>query len=355
MNQTVKYIFLGLIVLIATSCKKDKIEIPESNDPVFRVSGEFDGEEFTIIAGDNGAYMHTMTQVENGVNLFSGIITNENLSIEVGVFDGNLDVINTGVPSSNIAPIFSSISTTPIATLSKNAFQNVSNINYIKWSIDGVDKGTSDVPIYEAGKYNVCAEIHFYDGSDETLCNELLIGFNHNATFDLKTNLLGNGNVKIHSFNQSNQTSSVQWYLNDVLTSTSDTFELNLPSALQKVTAKIHFQNGTVKTKSVLVNGYNEQKNIEDFSVFETQSEVYTPRDFNVKVTIKKGNETYRSDLANNVSSNLIISDISYFGLNSSGKDVYKITGVLNCKERKVGTTNDSDLNLNFVFGIEIP
>lgn len=355
MNYTVKYLFLVLIILISSSCKKDKIEIPESNDPVFTVSGHFDGEAFNIIAGDNGSYMHTMTNIENGVNVFSGIISNENLSIEVGVFDGNLDVISTGVPSSNIAPIFSSISATPIATLSKNAFQNSSNINYIKWSIDGIDMGTNDVQIYEAGKYNVCAEIHFYDGSNKALCNKLLLGFNHNATFDLKTTLLGNGNVKIHPYNQSDQTSSVQWYLNDVLTSTSDTFQLNLPSDLQKITAKVHFENGTVKTKSILVNGYNEQQNIEDFSIFETQSEAFIPRDFNVKVTIKKGNETYRSDLANNVSSNIIISDISYFGLNNSGKEVYKITGVLNCKERKVGTTSDSDLKLNFVFGIEIP
>lgn len=355
MNYTVKYLFLVLIILISSSCKKDKIEIPESNDPVFTVSGHFDGEEFNIIAGDNGAYMNTMTQVENGVNVFSGIISSEDLSIEVGVFDGNLDVISTGVPSSNIAPIFSSVSTTPITTLSKNVFQNASSINYIKWSIDGVDKGTNDVAIYEAGKYNVCAEIHFYDGSNKTLCNELLIGFNHNATCNLKTALLGNGNVKIYANNVSNQTSSVQWYLNDVLTSISDTFQLNLPSDLQKVTAKILFENGTVKTKSILVNGYNEQKNVEDFSVFETQSEAFTPRDFNVKVTIKKGNETYRSDLTNNTSSNIIISDISYFGLNNSGKEVYKITGVLNCKERKIGTTSDSDLKLNFVFGIEIP
>lgn len=355
MNYTVKYLFLGLIILISSSCKKDKIEIPESNDPVFTVSGHFDGEEFNIIAGDNGAYMNTMTQVENGVNVFSGIISNENLSIEVGVFDGNLDVVSNGIPGSNIAPVFSSVSTTPIATLSKNAFQNASSINYIKWIVDGIDKGTNDVSIYEAGKYNICSEIHFDDGSQKTLCNELLLGFNHNATCNIKTTLLGNGNVKIHTNNQSNQTSSVQWYLNDVLTSTSDTFQINLPSDLQKVTAKIHFQNGTVKTKSILVNGYNEQKNIEDFSVFETQSEAFTPRDFNVKVIVKKGNETFRSDLANNVSSNISISDISYFGLNSSGKEVYKITGVLNCNERKVGTTTDSNLKLNFVFGIEIP
>ena len=74
---------------------QDKIEIPESNEPVFRVYGTFDGDSLNLIAGDDGAYMHTMTKVENGVNIFTGIISNETMSFEVGVFDGNLDFSKT--------------------------------------------------------------------------------------------------------------------------------------------------------------------------------------------------------------------------------------------------------------------
>jgi len=355
MTYTKIYMAFTFVLLFATSCKKEKIEIPDSNEPIFSASGTFDGQAFDIVAGDDGAYMHTMTKIENGVSVFSGIISNENLSIEVGAFDGNLDVQMTGLPTTNIAPIFSSISTTPIATLSKNVFTNVSAINYIKWFVDGIDRGVNDVPIYEAGKYNVCAEIHFYDGSEKTLCNDLLLGFNHNATCQLKSTLLGNGLAKISVENPSNPVNSIDWFLNDVLIESIDTLELNLPSTLQKITAKIYFQNGTVKTKSILVNGYNTQKNIEDFSAFELQSEGFTSRDFNLRVIVKKLSDVYRSDMSDNTSSKLYISDISYFGLNSSGKNVYKISGTLSCKQRKVGTTADVNLNLKFVFGIEIP
>jgi hypothetical protein len=346
-------IMFGLSVI--ASCKKDAIEIPESNEPVFSVSGTFNGEPLNLIAGNDGAYMHTMTKMENGVNIFSGIISNESMSFEVGVFDGNLDVQSTGAPSTNIAPIYSSVSIVPLATLSKNSFLNASVINYIKWFVDGIDRGPNDVLIYEAGVFNVCAEVHFQDGSENTLCNDIIIGFNHNATCDFETVLLGSGLVKTSIQNPTNAVSSVEWYINDVLTQTTDTFEYYLPDFLQKLTAKIHFDNGTVKTKSMLVDGYNTQKNIEDFSVFEMQSEAFTSRDFNIRVIINLGNDIYRSDLANNVSSGVQITEIKPYGLNSAGKNVYKISGIISCKQRKVGTSIDANLNVNFVFGIEIP
>lgn len=349
------YILMSLSLLFMVSCKKGKIEIPESNEPVFRVSGTFDGESFDLVAGDDGAYMHTMTKVENGVNIFSGTISNETIGFEVGVFDGNLDVQDGPVPSANIAPIYSSVSIIPLATLSKNVFQNASVINYIQWFVDDVDRGSSDVPIYEAGVYDVCAEVHFQDGSQKTLCNEIIIGFNHNATFDLQTTLMGNGIVKTTIENVSNQVLSVEWYLNDVLTQTTSIFEQYLADTPQKLTAKIYFQNGTVKSKSILVNGYYSQKNIEDFTVFEVQSEGFTSSDFNIRVNITKNGELYRSDMANNTSSSVQITDITYFGLNSAGKNVYKVSGIIDCKERKVGTSIDANLSVNFVFGIEIP
>ena len=65
--------------------------------------------------------------------------------------------------------------------------------------------------------------------------------------------------------------------------------------------------------------------------------------------------EHYRSDMANNTSSSVQITDITYFGLNSAGKNVYKVSGIIDCKERKVGTSIDANLSVNFVFGIEIP
>lgn len=350
-----KIIGLSVGFLFILGCKKDQIDIPQENAPVFSVSGTFNGEAISLVAGDDGAYMHTMTKSENGVNVFSGIISSDNLSFEVGVFDGNLDVENIGIPSTNIAPIYASTSSIPLATLSKSVFQNASVINYIRWFIDGVDSGMNDVPIFEAGKYEVCAEIHYQDGSDRMLCNDIIVGFNHNATYDMQADLLGNGIVKTSIGNPSDEIVSVEWFVNDVLIQTSDTFQYYFSDSPQKLTSRVRFENGSFKTKSMLVNGYYFQKNVEDFTIFENQSPGVVSRDFNIRVNVLKDGATYKSDLANNVSSSVIISDISYFGVNNAGKSVYKISGIIACKQRKEGTTTDVDLNVNFVFGIEIP
>ena len=47
-----KYIVvaLGITALLITSCKKHTVEIPQSNDPVFRADGSFDGEAFSLVA-----------------------------------------------------------------------------------------------------------------------------------------------------------------------------------------------------------------------------------------------------------------------------------------------------------------
>ena len=87
-----------------------------------------------------------------------------------------------------------------------------------------MDRGINDVPIYEAGVYEVCAEVYFQDGSQKILCNEIILGFNHNATFDIQTTLMGNGIVKAVIENMSNPVTSVEWYLNDVLTPSTAIF-----------------------------------------------------------------------------------------------------------------------------------
>ena len=65
---------VGLLaaVVILSSCKKDKFDVPESNDPVFVVNGTIDNEAFQLVAGDAGAYMITGTMDINNVDFFYG-------------------------------------------------------------------------------------------------------------------------------------------------------------------------------------------------------------------------------------------------------------------------------------------
>ena len=126
-------ILCGIGLLGFTSCKKDVVEIPESNDPIFRTEGTFGSENFEIIAGDNGAYMFTMTEVQNGVNVFSGKISNGNFSVELGIYDGHIDMPAYDALNEllNLTPIFSANDSTPLVTLSKSMLSTMSGSQYI--------------------------------------------------------------------------------------------------------------------------------------------------------------------------------------------------------------------------------
>ena len=87
-----------LIMISLASCKKDEVVLPESNDPIFRVDGTFDGQNFSLIAGDNNAYMHTMTEIVNGVEVFSGNLSNGDFSVEMGVYNGLVDMPSSQMP-----------------------------------------------------------------------------------------------------------------------------------------------------------------------------------------------------------------------------------------------------------------
>ncbi len=100
-------LFLGIILLALTSCKKNKVEIPESNDPVFRADGTFGSNTFSIIAGDDDVYMHTMTMLEQNVEVVSGKIANNEFGIEIGIYNGFIDQPNHQFENDfNLSPIF---------------------------------------------------------------------------------------------------------------------------------------------------------------------------------------------------------------------------------------------------------
>ena len=73
--------------LALNSCKKHVPDMPESNNPVFRVDGTFDGVDFTMIAGDDNAYMHTSSEIENRVHLFQGDLSDGVNSIQLEIYD----------------------------------------------------------------------------------------------------------------------------------------------------------------------------------------------------------------------------------------------------------------------------
>lgn len=348
------------IPLFLFSCKKKEIpELPESNDPIFKVEGTIDGQNIDLFAGEENAYMYTYTQKINGVNLFTGKLSDGSTEIEFGVFDGNLDLS----PNSPIEDIFNSIQwaidpTHPIAELNKNSFINANNISSIDWYSDNIFLGTNYVTIDKPGRYNICALVTFIDGSQSQLCNDIILGYEIHSNFTLHQNLFPNGDLNAWIEVESGTISDIEWTIdNEEFNEEESNITTNINEESHQVTAKVTFTNGVVRTKSFLVDGSLGGNNIQDFSLFEitTENKQTVKRDFDALLVVKKNNIEYRSDFIGNSSGVINASKIDYYGLNSDGKKVYKITASINCQLKNMNSGAIVPMIFDASFGIEIP
>lgn len=355
-------LLIALMAIGASSCKKDVVEIPQENDPIFRADGNLGNESFSIVAGDDNAYMYTMTEIENGVNVFSGEISNGNFSIRLGIYDGYIDKPNHIVENDllNVAPIFAYNADQELLVLSKNTMLSLSqsqSINKIEWFVDGDWKATNEYVIKEPGKYHVCAEVyHFGSSAPSMLCDDVIVGYNKNVNCQIDFSVIGGTlNAEINDMGYGME--SVEWFLNgNSLGTTPNLYQQQLPGSYSVLSAKVVFSGGFVRTKSVLVNGSNSQLTANDFTIFEQQANSTVPnRDFNIKLEIHKDNKYYTSIDCSNAGSTITITGFEYYGKNDNGNDVYKISATVNAEVKAAGSMKSIPVNFSTTFGIEIP
>jgi len=355
-TQLYNYLLFLSIGLLFGACSKEKIEIPESNNPVFKVEGTMNGESFSLVAGDNDAYMHTMTQNSNGVNVFTGIIDNGDLSFELGVYDGYLDVLssNSAAQLLNVTPIYSKRQLTPLANLSKDMFDNSANISQIDWYVNDAFMGVNNVEIIEPGNYNVCAMISFMDGSSKTLCNEMILGYQRSANCSINSLISSNGFLTASIDATGGTVTNVEWIVDGVQLTAGMNVQQYIPINSSLLEAIVHFSNGVVRTKRVLVNALNIGNNVEDFTEAETSIGSVINRDFNVRLKVNKGGIQYESESADNSSSSIVLTNYQYYGKNASGNNVYKVSAEIIANVKEVNGTNVVPVSFQAEFGIEI-
>ena len=164
--------------------------MPEGNDPVFTLNGTLGGEDLNLVAGDNNAYMYSSTELEYGVRVFSGELSDGSTSIELGIFDGNLDKPNhvPEVDLSNVILQYAKQSTEPFAILSKDSIINsTSHIESIEWVENGLTLTAEEPIITDAGKHDICARVKFVGDPEVYIyCNDVIVGFQRNANFSIK-------------------------------------------------------------------------------------------------------------------------------------------------------------------------
>lgn len=348
-------LFSGLAMLVFGGCKKEKLELPTENVPVFKATGTVDGSAFSLVAGDNGAYMHTMTGSGNGVNIYSGNLTDGSLSIELGIYDGLLDIPNHEMVQqlpNNI--IFSQAASNPIVTLDKSIFSNSVNIQSVEWFANNVPIGINTASIIQPGLYEVRANITYQDLTTASLTNSMIVGYAINANSNLEETVNGSM-LTAEIIDNSVPISKVLWFLDDTFIGEVAPLELQLSPALHTLRAEIHYSNQVVQTKSMLIDAVNNSKTMEDFSIFENGTSSFVARDFNIRLKVKHNGSHYSSELAENSSSTIELTSVELYGQNSNGKDVYKVSALI---EAMVGSETSSDIipvHIDAVFGIEAP
>jgi hypothetical protein len=346
-----------LLVLMISSCDKTVPTLPEASAPIFTLDGEFDGEAISLIAGDENTYMHTGSEIVNGVSLFNGKLSNGDFSVEIGFFDGFLDQPDRN-PSENLAnvtPLFVQQPTEPLVYLDKNFLGNP-NIQSVVWFINGVYAGENNVPIEAPGKYNVCAFITFANNDEAQLCDEVIVGYSKSANFNI--DFMSQSNVVNASTNcVGSSAHCAQWFLDgtQILGEVGGLIQYDSPGQLHTLSSEVHFDNDVIRRRSVLIDEGGNGNSVGDFSIFELISNYDDPyQDFNVCIEIQSDGVTYSSIYADNSLSTCDISNVEHYGKNAAGKNVYEVSATINAFVKSSISEKIIPVTFSTVFGLEI-
>ena len=346
--------FLALIFLFS-SCKKEVVDEPlAETTPVFRADGAIGGNSFSMIAGKNNFFMNTMSSTFHGIDFYSGRLSDGVSELEMGIYQGNND-IPANVFSQSI-PDFTSVAMDPmqpLAYLTKDVFPNSMLIQEVKWFVDDVFVGVNSITLNEPGKFNVCAVVTFNDGSVSSLCNEMIVGFNKHAIGQIRHLLTSNGELQTWIEEDIVPVQSINWFVDGVYATNAFKLDQYISEENHLITAEIIFANGVKRKKSVLIDGTNNGFFIDDFSFFESYlSSFYW--DFKTVISLKINGKQYDSKNAPNQLSTVHINEINYFGKNTAGKSVFKISADVTCNLREAGSNIVFPFQCSTVFGIEI-
>jgi hypothetical protein len=355
MKQIGNIVLGGLLLLFSVACSKDDITLPESNDPVFRAEGTFGADGLDLIAGDNGMYMHTFTGLNNGVKVFSGELTDGNFGLQIGLYDGDVDMTSS-IPLNVIkqSDNWAFESGQDLAIISKEMFPNHLLIDEIIWMVNGVFAGSNTLKIDESGVYEVCALVTYVDGSSSVLCNELSVGFERNGNFKLRHYSSQSGELSLWMEDIVGEVDSVSWFVDNEFVGSGSDYSGIVTAEQHSIEAKVIFTNGARRNRSMIVDGLVSGHFIDDFTGFEQDLQNMITRDYNWIVKLQSNGDEYSSLYADNSNSTIEVDDVSYYGLNSAGNRVYKITATFNGTLRRLGSNQNKALSINTVFGLEI-
>lgn len=355
LKTTYKITLLAACVLLAGSCKKEIIPPPGSTSPVFVASGTFGGEAVSLNAGDDNVTMSTQSTQQNGVDFYEGILGNSQFKIDMGIFAGDIDMENPSLPDfQNIHELsFASMpGGAPIYKIVKDSFPNRELIHQIQWEVNGEMKGLDVLEINQPGKYQVCAHVTFSDYTVETICNEVIVGFKTSADFELNFFLGQDHSFKSWVKTFGSNVQSVKWFDGTQEIDNSEILNTTLSSERHFIRAEILFANGVKRSKTVLIDGA-----LTGFNIYDFTKPGLAPLflwDYTAKVKVTKDGVDYYSHNTPNSTNRITVDNITYYGVNEDGDNVYILNGKVNVNLKSAaGVVKLLKMDISFGFAVK--
>lgn len=346
------HILLGILIFL-TACKKESIEPDDLSEvPVFSVTGTVDGQPVSFYAGVDGAYLTTYNYESHGVDCFSGKIIRGSDFVDFGIYDGNVLLPGNLIPELGTNFYLTSPFTSPLIHIEKSQFSNAADIAEIEISLDGVPVGNT-LSIYEPGIYTICVNVMFADASNSTMnvCNDIVVGYRDHAPFIVNHSM--NNSTVYASIGMKENVAGIQWFVDGVVVSNSLELSHQLTEGIHELKARVTFTNGVVSTRTIIVDGSNENRFLEDVATFKETLLDNQYQDFKGRFSLSIGGVLY-THIGDAENTSLEVTGITPFGKNSAGKEVYKVSGNLTTQMKNTVTQSIVDAQFAIVIGVEI-
>lgn len=353
--RKINHILLLLLLSASflTSCHKEIVEIPDSNEPIFYATGKIGEDTINYIVGDNSTFTPS-EYIVNGVHFYQGKLSNSTTELNIGFYSGNNDFADVSYDSIIQASRlnFFGLNNQYVFGVSKDYFKNYANIKEIKWYLDGQYAGTNAMKINEVGKFTLCAQITYNDLTTAELCNDILIGFKRNAVLKLEHTLDIDNQLQAWAETSEGAVSSINWYLDGNFIYNGINLNTVISSGLHTLSSDVTFTNGATKKRSILVDGSHLNRSMEDFGALENVNQYFS--DYKLKIDMKLNGIDYSSSSIDNSSSDLKINSVTFYSFDQNNNPIYLIKGTLNGKVYSKVNNDMKDLILNISWGVVI-
>ena len=346
------------LAILMFGCKKEDITplVHLGEAPVFTVLGTVDGKSVSFQGGVDNAFLTTYTDVVQGVQRFSGRLNKGNDYVDFGVFDGNLFL-----PESNLSQAGNQLkltldNTTEYLHIEKNSFSNFQQIENIQISVNGIVVG-SKLTLNEPGIYAICITANYLDAdaTSTTICNDVVVGYKDLAPFEIINSITLGGalTAEINNLNSGISVSSVKWYVDNNLVAENLNLSSNLSAGMHQLKAVVAFSNGMIKTRTIGVHSGNNELYLQDINLLKSEVAPDLLQDFKSQFSLMLDGVMYKH-IGSSTVNQVEVTGFSFYGKNASNKDVYKVSGTINCQMRKMSTNEILNAQFYVVFGLEI-